>query len=159
MKKLKVYLDTSVISHLFADDAKVRMDDTILFWEMVKADKYEVFLSDTVTMELGRCKEPKLSKVFGKIKEIKCEILTATQEVRDLAQLYIDRGVLEEDSYDDCMHIAFAVIEKCDVIVSWNFRHLVNYDTIDGVKRVNAIKNYPEMRIMSPNMFLGERAL
>ena len=50
MRKLKVYLDTSVISHLLQEDVPEKMSDTRQLWEMFKAGKYEVYLS-TVTLE------------------------------------------------------------------------------------------------------------
>ena len=56
----------------------------------------------------------------------------------------------------DCLHIAFAVAYDCDIIVSWNFKHLVNYRTVSEVKIVNAINNYREINIVSPTMLLEE---
>ena len=64
--------------------------------------------------------------------------------------------MLKEKSYDDCLHIAYAVIHHCDVIVSWNFKHLVNFRTIDKVKIVNAINRYKEISIISPTMLIEE---
>jgi hypothetical protein len=51
---------------------------------------------------------------------------------------------------------AFAVVYNCDIIISWNFKHLVNYKTINKVKIVNAINHYKEISIMPPSMLLEE---
>ncbi|MDR2533157.1 MAG: type II toxin-antitoxin system VapC family toxin [Oscillospiraceae bacterium] len=154
MKKLKLYLDTSVISHLFAEDVPDRMTDTNKLWEDLINEKYDVYISPVVTDEMERCSEPKRSKMLEKMGQIKFQIFSKTDEVIRLAREYVKGGVLTEKSFDDCLHIAFAVIYNCDVIVSWNFNHLVNFKTINKVKIVNAINLYKEISIIPPTMLL-----
>jgi len=156
MRKLKLYLDTSTMSHLFADDAIDKMDDTNRFWTDVIDGKYDIFISPSVLGEIEKCTEQKRVQLYQKLNEITFQILEKTNEVSSLAKEYITKGVLSEKSYDDCMHIAFAVVYDCDVIVSWNFRHLVNFKTINKVKVVNAINNYREISIVTPTMLLEE---
>jgi hypothetical protein len=48
------------------------------------------------------------------------------------------------------------VIENCDFLVSWNFKHLVNVNTIKGVKIVNAVNDYREINIISPTMLISK---
>ena len=64
MKKLKLYLDTSVISHLFADDTPDKMQDTNQLWNELVSGKYAVYISSVVTDELERCAEPRLSQMY-----------------------------------------------------------------------------------------------
>ncbi|MCL2388563.1 MAG: type II toxin-antitoxin system VapC family toxin [Defluviitaleaceae bacterium] len=156
MKKIKLYLDTSIISHLFADDTPDKMADTIRLWRELANGKYEIFISDMVTNEVQQCTEPKRSQMIEKIRQIELNLLHETSEVKELAAEYIKGGVLKEKSYDDCLHIAYAVIHHCDAIVSWNFKHLVNFRTIDKVKIVNAINRYKEITIISPTMLAEE---
>jgi len=156
MRKLKLYLDTSVISHLFSDDTPDKMADTTRLWEDCANGKYELYISDVVTNEVQQCPEPKLSLMLEKIRQVEFNILHETSEVKDLANEYIKAGVLKQKSYDDCLHIAFSVISNCDVIVSWNFKHLVNFKTIDKVKIVNTINRYREISIVSPTMLVEE---
>ena len=156
MRKLKLYLDTSTISHLFADDTPDKMRDTHLLWEDVENDKYEIFVSPVTMDEIENCNEPKRSQMFERLGQIQFQILGKTDEVDRLAEEYIKGGVLSENSYADCLHIAFAVVYNCDIIVSWNFKHLVNYKTINKVKVVNAINHYREISIMPPTMLLEE---
>jgi hypothetical protein len=87
---------------------------------------------------------------------IEFQILSLTDEVAELANEYIKGGVLTEKSIDDCLHVAHAVVSNCDVIVSWNFKHLVNFKTIDKVRIVNAINRYREISIISPTMLIEE---
>ena len=94
--------------------------------------------------------------MFKYLDEINFQIFSKTSEIIRLANEYIAGGVLKEKSYADCLHIAFAVVYNCDIIVSWNFKHLANYKTINKVKIVNAINHYKEISIMPPSMLLEE---
>ena len=154
MKRLKIYLDTSVISHLFADDTPDKQEDTIKLWDAFVLNKYDLFISSVTVEEIEQCTEPKRSKMIDKIKQIKFDLLTESDEINILANEYIKNGVLTQKSFDDCMHIAFAVVSNCDLIVSWNFKHLVNFNTIKKVKIVNSINDYKEISIISPTMLI-----
>ena len=154
MRKLKLYLDTSVMSHLFVDDRPEKMEETNQFWEDVINGKYKVFISPIVLGELRNCQEPKRSQMFTKLDQVDYIVLEETKGVRELADEYITKGVLTEKSRADCLHIAFAVFYDCDIIVSWNFKHLVNFRTINKVKIVNATNNYREISIVNPTMLL-----
>ena len=154
MRKLKLYLDTSTISHLYADDAPEKMLETNQLWEDFIDGKYELFISPVVIDEIDRCSEPKRSRLYAKMEQIQFRILTRTNEISHLAKEYVANGVLTEKSIDDCLHIAFAVVNHCDFIVSWNFKHLANVKTIDKVKIVNAINRYREISIVPPPMLL-----
>ena len=156
MRKLKLYLDTSVISHLLAEDTLEKMLDTIKFWDDCTGGKYDLYISDVVINEIQQCQEPKRSQMLEKMRQVSLTILKASAETKTLAREYINGGVLKEKSLDDCLHIAFAVISYCDAIVSWNFKHLVNFKTIDKVRVVNAINRYKEISIISPTMLIEE---
>jgi len=155
MKKLRLYLDTSVISHLFAEDTPEKMAVTNRLWQDFIGGKYEVFISDMTLKEIDRCHEPKRGKMTDKVDECEIEILRESDEVSKLTEEYLKNGVLNHNSFDDCEHIAFAVVNNCDIVVSWNFKHLVNYNTISKVKIVNAINQYREISIMSPTVLIG----
>lgn len=156
MRKLKIYLDTSVISHLFAEDAPDKMQETLDFWEAVKAGKYEVYISEAVTDELNKNKEPKLSRLYSHMAEIKVITLDENAEVLALAKIYEENSLLPKKSRFDRLHIAYAVVNACDLLLSWNFSHLANIDTVNKVKSVNAVNNYKEMLIVPPTMLLGK---
>ena len=156
LKKVKIYLDTSVISHLFAEDTPDKMTETVKLWNELAGGGYDVFISTLTLDEVRKCAEPKQSIMIEKLEEIEYEILVETDEIISLAQEYINNGVLTPKSNDDCQHIAFAVVSNCDLIVSWNFKHLVNFKTISKVKVVNAIYHYKEISIISPTMLIGD---
>jgi predicted nucleic acid-binding protein len=155
VKKLKIYLDTSVISHLDQRDAPEWEADTKRLWEDIKAQKYDVFISPVVVAEIERCREPKLSGLRKQLQSVQCAVLQRTDEVVELATRYVAAGILKEKSFDDCQHIAYACVYDCDMIVSWNYKHLVNYKTINGVKGVNALAGYREMPIYTPKNLIS----
>ena len=66
-------------------------------------------------------------------------------------------GILKKLSFDDCQHIAAAIISNCDVIISWNFKHIVNYDTIKGIKILTTMEGYKDISIYSPEVFQTEK--
>lgn len=154
MRKLKIYLDTSVISHLHAHDRIDRMADSIELWEAIKKQEYKPFISPVVLSEISNNKEPKFSLLMKHLKQIDYNFLQITQEAEDLAEKYIKNNVLPSKSENDALHIAIAAIGNCDYIVSWNFKHLVNAKTNSKVKVVNAISGYKEISIIPPMMLI-----
>lgn len=156
MKQLKVYLDTSVISYLRQDDAPERMKDTLALWEQFEAGKYDVYLSQVTLDEVGKCAEPKRALLFAMLGKIKYTMLEISTEVNDIANRIVEMGILSSKSFTDCQHIAAAVVNECDCIVSWNFKHMVNIKTIRGVRVVSLLQGYHKgIDIVNPTVFLG----
>ena len=158
MRKLRIYLETSAISHLDAPDVPDKMADTKLFWQDLQAEKYDVYISSVVVSELEKTSEPKRTFMLDQIKSLNIQLLAESDEALALGKEYLRQGVLTPKSKDDCLHIAYAVVYQCDVIISWNFKHMVNYRTIDRVRIVNAINRYREIAICSPTMMLEEKS-
>lgn len=159
MNQQKIYLDTSVISHLQHEDVPEKMQDTLVFWQMLEAGSYEVVISDITLMELKQCVEPKRSELLGYLGTINYALLPQTDEVDALAEAYVENGILTRKSMGDCQHIAFATTSGCDVIVSWNFKHMVRMTTIQKVRTINAMKGYFKLLdIVSPTVMLGDDA-
>ena len=114
-----------------------------------------MFISPVVTAELMDCSEQKKNVLLNYMNEIGYTELPKTEEVVELARRYLDADILQPKSFDDCLHIAYACVYNCDMLVSFNFKHLVNFKTIMGVKSVNAMVGYKEMPIYSPTMLIG----
>lgn len=88
---------------------------------------------------------------MSKISYTKLEI---TDEVLKVANQIIDMGILSPKSFDDCQHIATAVVHGCDCIISWNFKHIVNIKTIRGVRSITNLQGYKPIEIWSPSVLL-----
>ena len=152
-RKLRIYFDTTIPNYLFADDRPDRMEFTWQLWERCMAGEYEVFVSDVFYGELKRCPEPKLGRMLQEMKSVTFEHLKESDEVKALADEYIRGGALTEKNLNDCLHIAYAVVNDCDIILSWNFDHTRDW-TKGKVKEVNATNRYKGIGILSPDDFL-----
>ena len=153
-RKLKVYLDTSVISYLQQEDAPEKTRITLELWERFKSNIFDVCLSDLTLLEVGNCEEPKVSFMRNKLEEILYSRLSIDNSVVKFANDIVKTGILTEKSIEDCQHIAVALINNCDIILSWNFKHLVNVKTIDGVRALSMIKGYKNINILNPMTLL-----
>ena len=141
-KRLKIYLDTSVISYLDQEDSPEKMSDTLAFWEFLKKGKCDVLVSRVTLDEIGENKEQKRGKLESFLDEIDYKLVEISDEIRNVADKFIENGILTAKSYDDCVHIASSLVEDCACIISWNFKHIVNMKMMNGIKLVAAQTGY-----------------
>jgi len=142
-RKISLYLDTSVIGGYFDD---IFMQDTQLLFEKIKNGEYSAFISDMTKKEL--LKSP--DKVRNLLNSIEYQSIEITPECEDLAEEYIKENVVGATSRDDCTHIAVATVNNIDVLVSWNFKHIVNFKRIRGYNSINTKNGYRNLEIRSP---------
>ena len=155
-KKLKVYLDTSVISHLWQLDAPEKMQETLDLWDEFKVGKFDIYLSKVTIEEINECTEEKKQKLSKYLNEIKFIILNLSEEAISVGRQIIELGILKEKSRDDANHIGVAVTNGMDYIISWNFKHMVNIKTVNGVRAITNLRNYNNIDLVTPTYFLGE---
>jgi predicted nucleic acid-binding protein len=148
--KLRVYLDTSVVGGYFDDEFEAV---TKLFFERIFNKDFLVYFSEISEAELS------LAPNF--VKELKLKIpidcyrhLDLDYESQELAETYLKEKILGQASLDDAYHIAIATVNRLDVLVSWNFKHIVNYDKIKLFNSVNLRLGYPMIEIRSPKEFV-----
>lgn len=155
-RKKKIYLDTSVISYLRQSDAPSRMAETLEFWEILKTGKYEVFISEVTTAELLGCSEPKRSELLTLLNDVQYNEIAIENnaEIASLVAQITQHGILPPKSVNDRFHLAAAMHSECNIIVSWNFKHLVNVKTIEGVRVIAFLNGLPAIDIYSPNILL-----
>ncbi|MBC8062162.1 MAG: PIN domain nuclease [Clostridiaceae bacterium] len=130
------------------------MQDTLRFWEEIKKGKYEVFISDVTFNELVKCNEPKRTALLSSLSQIDFLKVEESKESLEVSERYIEYGVLNKKSYDDCRHMAIATVINCDLIVSWNFKHFVNIKTMTKLQAVNKLLGFREVLILPPVMML-----
>ncbi len=152
MKKLTIYIDTSVIGGCF--DKLFQEWSNKLFMEFISGKKNAV-ISDTVLKELERA--PK--EVREKINEIPAEFIekyVITKEIRNLTEKYLEQKIVASKFRDDALHIATATVLNVDVLVSWNFKHIVNLNRIKQFNSINLFEGYKELEIRTPQEVLDE---
>lgn len=155
MKRLRLYLDTSVISYLTATDAPEKMDDTLELWNLMQFNEYDIIISELTFNELLKCTPEKRNQLANYVAKIDYIHVPLTEESENLAQEYLKHKVLTDKSFDDLSHIACSVLNDCDYILSWNFKHFVNIKTINRVNSVNLLLGYEVVKIIPPSMFIG----
>jgi len=144
--KLRYYIDTSVIGGCLDKEFKNVSQNLI---EKFKSAEITAVISELTKVELK--KAPKqVQKILGEIPEENQELVKLTWEAVELAEKYISHGVIGKGKLVDAEHIAIATINRVDVLVSWNFRHIVNLEKIRGYNAVNLINGYPTIEIRSP---------
>lgn len=111
---------------------------------------YDICISQITIDEMNECPEPKLSFLKAKLNEIKYINFKLDDRCFELAKEIIEKGILPRKSVDDSYHIATAIINGCDIITSWNFKHIVNIQTIDGARIISQLKGYKSINILNP---------
>lgn len=106
-------------------------------------------ISDTTLAELAGA-PPKVRGVLEDLPAGCLEFVHQDEESEALAEEYIRQEVVTRRMLADAQHVAVATIVKVDVLVSWNFKHVVNLDRIHGFNAVNLRSGYPMLEIRSP---------
>lgn len=127
----------------------VRRDITTEVIERLSQEA-ELFISEIVLAEIDRSQEPKRSQLANLVKKIAPGILILDKEAESLAIKYVKEGIIPEKYRDDVFHIASAVTNEIDVILSWNFEHIVKLKTRREVNGINMISGYHLIEICSP---------
>lgn len=142
----RFYFDTSVFGGLF--DTEFEEETTLLF-ERVSLGQIKCVYSNLTESELTNAPE-RVRDFFENLKDELKEKVLVTPEALKLAQTYVDEKVVGETSLDDCVHIATAILNKVDMLVSWNFRHIVNVYRIRGYNSINLRLGHGTLEIHSP---------
>lgn len=106
-------------------------------------------ISELTVLELENAPEP-VKKILHDVPEAHIETVLVSPDVEELAAAYIHEGAIGEKMRVDALHIALATIARVDVLVSWNFRHIVNLRRIHLYNAVNLKQGFPLLEIRSP---------
>ncbi len=150
---IKVYVDTSVFGGCF--DAEFDEWSNKLIEEFKLGFKV-LLISDLTFKELEGAPAD-VKNLVGEIPGEHKEYVILNDEARDLARHYIEESVVSEGYLVDAQHIAIATVNRVDVLVSWNFRHIVNLTKIKLYNSVNLKYGYSLLEIRSPREVLYER--
>lgn len=150
--KQRTYVDTSVLGGI--NDPEFQEWSKRLVAEFKKGVRIMV-LSDLTLRELENA-PGFVRSIISEIPSAHREIVTLNDEARILARAYISEGGIPERFLLDAQHIAMATIYKADVLVSWNFKHIVNLKRIRLYNAVNLKTGYPTIEIRSPREVLHD---
>jgi len=145
-KILRIYVDSSAVGGAFNPRTA---NDTKPFWDAVQNGEIVVIMSDVLNSEAENA--PQCVRDFlDSLPTSQVERVVSTEESNALADQYIAEKVVGPTSLDDCRHIALATLANADVLVSWNFKHIVNVKRIRGYNSVNMKLGYAQIDIRTP---------
>ena len=136
-----------MISALFDERNPERRSLTESFFREI--DNFETHVSEITVAEIERAPDLELR---NKMKETTSlfSILPLTDDVEWLTNEYVRYGAVPKSYLEDAYHIAIAVVNEMDYLLSWNFKHIVRRKTRDIVRMVNTLNNLRQIEIMTP---------
>jgi len=146
MKKLRVYIDTSVIAGCLDDEFSLESNQLM---EAIKQEKFILLMSDIIVSELINAPQS-VKDILLSIPQRVIEVVKITAEVLQLRNAYINEGVVTSKSINDATHVAAATIARAAAIISWNFKHIVRLDKMKGYNQINLLNGYGILTIISP---------
>jgi len=138
-------VDTSVIGGCFDPEFRTWSNGLI---EDFRARRFDLVLSDVTAAEIERS-PVQVRELYSEL-ILFAEILSVTEEALDLLEKYEAHGILDAQFRNDMLHIALATVAAVDVLVSWNFQHIVRLDKIQRFNGVNLELGYKALAIYSP---------
>ena len=150
---MRIYVDTSVFGGCYDPEFENWSNRLI---ELFKIGKYKAVISEVSEFELKFA--PKHVKdILSDIPNRNIEIVKLTDEARHLSEYYIKEKIVTKKSLADTQHIAVATVQGVDLLVSWNFKHIVNYDKIRLYNAVNLKYGYKILEIRNPRDLTDEK--
>jgi predicted nucleic acid-binding protein len=150
--KPRVYTDTSVLGG--CEDDEFREPSRRLL-EAFAGGELIMVLSELTLRELAAAPEG-VRMIVDRVPQAHIEPLALSPEAEELAAAYIEDGAIAASMRADALHIALATVARVDVLVSWNFKHIVNLRRIHAFNAVNLKKGYPLLEIRTPREVPGD---
>ena len=150
MRALIIYADSSVVGG--CEDPGFAAD-TLPLWERFVEGRHRLVLSEVTLRELLGAPQ----RVRAHVRRVPREhqvVLPDSDEASELGAAYAERGILGPGSRTDALHVALATVARVDVLVSWNFRHIVNLGRIRLFNAVNIERGYGILEIRTPKEVL-----
>jgi hypothetical protein len=153
-----IYVETSIPSFYFETrlgvaENQARKNWTRRWWDKANAEDTLV-TSLAVINELLAAPDPKRSDALGLIDQL--TLLQDDPEVDNLVDAYIANKVMPSDASGDARHLALATWHKCDILVSWNCRHIANANKADHIHRINGRLGFETPKLITPLALLNE---
>lgn len=150
-RTVRAYVDTSVFGGCFDDEYR---ETSQLFFDQVQAGRFKLITSALVEAELEAA--PPKVRSFYALQLEHADVIDINEQAVRLQRAYIEAGVLAEKHYTDALHVALASSNQCDLVVSWNFRHIVHFEKIPMYNEVNVRLGYAPIAIHSPSEVVAD---
>lgn len=146
MKKINIYVDTSVIGGCCDLEFQEWSNDILIDFQ---SGTFGLILSELIDAEIQDAPD-EVKKIYVKFRKCTDNIIELSSEAVELAEAYLKHRILTHKFRDDARHIAIATVAGADLVVSWNFKHIVHFDKIQKFNAVNIDMGYKPISIYSP---------
>lgn len=146
----RIYADTSVFGGVFDDEFS---EASRHLFDAIRAGAFRLATSEVVRKEIAEAPQT-VRDLFQEMLPL-AEVAAITQEALRLRDAYQEAGILSVRWADDALHVAMATVAGCDMIVSWNFKHIVHFEKIPLYNAVNTLQGFGMLQIYSPLEVVG----
>lgn len=134
----RIYIETTVPSFYFSHrsdvESQARTNWTKDWWDHHSADA-TLLTSAAVLAELSRGTSDLVDHRVALL-DI-ATLLPITQEIEEIAQIYISKKIMPRDPQGDALHLAVAAFYKADILLTWNCIHLANANKFERIRLIN----------------------
>ena len=154
IKKLRLYLETTVFNYYF-DENRDGHEDTVRLFEAIGDGEYEAYTSEYAVNELEVTPEPKRGKMLNLLEKYGISAIESNEAARELTKRYIYEGIFTENQRLDSSHVAVASIYGLDCLISYNFKHINRVRTKVYTARINQEEGYKGIVILTSGEVLN----
>jgi predicted nucleic acid-binding protein len=154
----RVYVETTVVSYLTSRPSR----DVVVaghqqltrdWWDMAR-DRFEVVASQLVVQEASTGDPSAAQRRLEVLEQV--DLVAMSEEALLLAQSLVDEGVLPLRAANDALHLAIALTNGVDYLLTWNCRHLANATLRREIERHCRSRGYEPVIICTPEELLEE---
>lgn len=145
-RPLRIYVDTSVVGGCCDEEFRV---PSAKLMDMFRSGQAILLASDLLLRELDAAPEM-VQNVLAALPLGGIERIETGEEAQELQTLFLAEGVVGPACANDALHVALAVVARADMIVSWNFKHIVHFDKMRAFNAINLREGYARLDIFSP---------
>jgi predicted nucleic acid-binding protein len=159
MPKPRIYVETTIPSVYHTDrtdPVMARHRAATRSWWEAAVHSCELLTSPAVLIEAARGRREQALRRLALLQGL--ELLVSSEAIAETAATYIRHKLMPADPRGDALHLALASHHKCDVLVTWNYRHLANANKLDRIVRLNGELGLPVPRILTPVDLLEENS-
>lgn len=145
MKKLKLYLETSIFGFYFDTSAPNKQKRIAVrkLLQQIKNGLFDGYISGLVRAELGKAPQPYRDRLLRLIKRYNLKPIDYDEDAAgNLHEKYLQAGVAPGAPEDDAAYVAIATVAGIDVLVSCNLKHLANELALRRFLAVNILQGY-----------------
>ena len=150
----KFFIETTVFNFCFEGKQGQKQKDAIRLFEEIAKGAYEAYTSEAVIEELERASEEKFEQMGALSKRYFIKMIKPSSEAKRMAGICIVRGIIPAKFSEDALHIATAVVNNLDFVISFNHRHIVKTKTMIGIGLANLREGYRQIGLSTPTEVL-----